>query len=149
MCYKSTRPARSPGLSDGGIIELRTSPDDGLHWQMRGIQVFSPVEDQDSRSYHPLLAGASSRPRWGCAPFGTCVNRGRCSCVGEGQRSPLLPTLFRDLRVCAAHRPRSRRSRDPSHGGWGCGMERPQRAFRRPKPGSSACLSQRAVQLEA
>ena len=25
---------------------------------MRGIQVFSPVEDQDSRSYHPLLAGA-------------------------------------------------------------------------------------------
>ena len=116
MCYKSTRPARSPGLSDGGIIELRTSPDDGLHWQMRGIQVFSPVEDQDSRSYHPLLAGASSRPRWGCAAFGTCINRGRCSCVGEGQRSPLLPTLFRNLRLCAGNRPRSRRSRDQSHG---------------------------------
>ena len=58
LCYKSTRPARSPGLSDGGIIKLRPSPDDGLHLQMRGIQVFSPVEDQDSEAiifYSPEL----------------------------------------------------------------------------------------------
>ena len=149
MCYKSTHPVRSRGLSDGGIIELRTSPDNGFHWRMPEIQVFSPVEDQDSRRFHSLLAGASSRPRLGCAPFGTCVHRGRCTCVGEGPRSPLLPTLFRDLRICAAHRPRSRWSRNPSHGGWGFGIERPQRAFRRPKSGSSAYVSQRAVQVDA
>ena len=37
---------------------------------MRGTQVFSPVEDQDSRSYHPLLAGGSSRLDGDARPSG-------------------------------------------------------------------------------
>ena len=58
---------------------------------MRGIEVFSPVGDQDSRSYYPLLAGASSRPPWGCASFGTTAD---AEAVLEKANGRLYSLLF-------------------------------------------------------